>query len=508
MPLGKNNYDSDFCGSIPVNFINSIQPHGILLVLDKSDMKIIQASENVSDFLHTAVADILNKPLSFLIGETQISSIQQQRKQWPNPERMPLSLQVQTGRQQVDFAAVFHTLEKYYLIELLALKEEELNVSFIEVYQKIKYIMLALKDADSVEEIGEITVNEIKKLSGFDKVMLYRFDKDWNGTVIAEAKQEDMVSYLNLRFPASDVPKQARQLYFKNPYRLIPDINFTPARLIPVINPVIKSFTDLSACNLRAVPKVHIEYLNNMDVAASMSVPVIVHDRLWGLISCHHKIPRYPAHEVLSAIELLSTLVSAQIAAQERESTLKYKTSVDTLKIKILEQLYAENDLVSSIFPNASHILELFRAGGASLVIKDKIISTGEVPEDEQVRDLIRWLKRYHTEKVFTTHALSEIYEPAQVYKDISSGLMALNIAKSGESFFLLYRPEVIRTVQWGGNPNEAIHFEDDRKTYHPRNSFKVWKETARNTSHTWSEVEVEAAENLRVAMLEKIFSL
>lgn len=508
MPLGNKNYDSAFCGSIPINFINSIQPYGILMVLDKCEMKIIQASENVSHFLNTTVADILNKPLSTLVGEAQVSSIQQQLKKWPDPERIPIHLRFEYAHKQVDFAAVFHTLEKYFLIELLALEEEKMNISFIEIYQKIKYIMLALKDADSLKTIGEITVNEIKKMCGFDKVMLYKFDKDWNGTVIAEAKQKDMISYLNLRFPASDVPKQARNLYFKNPYRLIPNVNLIPARLIPVINPITNSFTDLSACNLRAVPKVHVEYLNNMDVVASMSVPVIVHDKLWGLISCHHKTPQYPAHEVLSAIELLSTLISAQIAAQERESTLKYKAKVDTLKLKILEQFYVENDLVSSIFPNASDILELFRAGGASLVLKDKIVSIGEVPEEEQIKDIVRWLKRCHSEKVFTTHALSEVHEPAQAYKDIGTGLMALNIGKSGESFFLVYRPEVIRTLQWGGNPNEAINFEDDGKTYHPRNSFNVWKETARNTSHTWSKEEIEAAEKLRVAMLEKIFKL
>lgn len=508
MPLDKKNYDSEFCGTIPVNFINSIQPHGVLMALEKNDLKVIQVSENISRFLDITVEEILNTPLSKLIGTEQNQKLKQQFEKWPVKERVPINLHVKTGQKQITFATTVHTLDKYLLAELVEVKEDEMHISFMEIYQKIKHIMLALKEADNLKSIGESTVHEIKKISGFDKVMLYKFDHDWNGTVVAEAKEEDMVSYLNLRFPASDVPQQTRGLYFKNPYRLIPDIHYTPARLLPVINPVTNSFTDLSACNLRAVPKVHIEYLTNMEVAASMSVPVIVHDRLWGLISCHHKTPIYPSQEILSALELLSTIVSAQIAAKEREIKLSYKTKVDNLKIKILEHLYAENDLVRSIFSNASDILELFRAGGASLVLRDKIVSTGEIPDEDQIKDIAKWLKRYQQEKVFTTHAFPEVYEPALVYKDIASGIMALNITNAGENYFLVFRPEATRTVQWGGNPNEAINFEKDGKTYHPRNSFQVWKEIVSDTSNKWSEEEAEAAENLRVAMLEKMYKL
>lgn len=507
MSLDKTNknYDSEFCGSIPLNFINSIQPHGLLIGVQKDSWKVIQVSENISQILNIAPKNILHQPFSAMLADNQLENIQARLKEWPVAERVPLNISLQSKEKTVHFSSVMHTYEQFYLIELLEVNEHEMNISFMEVYQKIKYISLALKDADSLKAIGEIAVEEIKKLSGFDKVMLYKFDRQWNGTVIAEARAEDMVSYLDLRFPASDIPRQSRELYLRNPHRLIPDTNFTPAKLVPVINPITHSFTDLSACNLRAVPKVHVEYLNNMGVEASMSVPIILHNQLWGLISCHHKTPKFPGVEILSAIELLATLISSSIASKETENSLKYKQKVDGLKINIFEQLYEKNDLISSISSNADNMLELFKADGLSLVLDDKIINTGNTPDDKQIQGIVKWLKRYQEEKVFTTQALPEIYEPAYAYKDISSGLMALNITHTHENYFLVYRPEVIQTVAWGGNPNEAINFEDDGKTYHPRNSFRVWKETVSHTSALWHKEEIEAADNLRIAMIEKL---
>ncbi len=449
--------------------------------------------------------NILNHSLATLIGDEQTAALKAQFDNWPVKERIPVYLHFQAGEKKLHFSAILHSQEKNFIIELKEIREQELSISFMDIYDKIKYVMLTLKKAQDVRSIGQIAVDELKDLTGFDKVMCYKFDENWNGTVIAEAKEEDMVPYLDLRFPASDVPRQSRNPYLTNPYRLIPDTNFTPAKLVPVLNPATYSFTDLSACNLWAVPKVHIEYLNNMEVQASMSVPIIVHEQLWGLISCHHKTPKYPDLQIRSAFELLSTIISTQVAAKEREDKLQYKTKVDELKLKILEQLYTDKDVAASFQANAQDMMKLFGIGGASLVVNNEVISKGKTPAEDHVKKLVRWVRRYHHEKICATQALSAEYEHAADFKDLGSGLLALHISHNGD-YLLGYRSEVIQTVSWGGNPNEAINFEKDGKVYHPRNSFNVWKETVSDISPPWREEELEAAEKLRVALLEKMF--
>ncbi len=190
-----------------------------------------------------------------LADKDQLERLQTRLADWPSTERMLLSLKLRCHEKSTQFSAVVHTYDKYYLVELQEASAQEAVPSLLESSQKVKKVFLALQEAENVTRIGEIAVDQIRELTGFDKVMLYRFDKQWNGTVIAEASAEEMVPYLGLRFPASDVPRQSRELYLHNPYRMIPDIHYKPARLIPIINPLTRSFTDLSACNLRAVQR-------------------------------------------------------------------------------------------------------------------------------------------------------------------------------------------------------------------------------------------------------------
>jgi light-regulated signal transduction histidine kinase (bacteriophytochrome) len=239
MNYSAKNYDSDFCGSLPLHNINLIQPYGYLVILSKPDLRIIQASENISYLLNKPVADIINSDFSSYIAESQQASLKNDFSVDGKIDRAPLALLLKTEQREIDCVAIVHSKPEYLILEI---EEQKESNSFIHVYQEVRFAMSAIEAAKSVREACETAATELKKLSGFNKVMLYRFDENWNGTVISEESDEGLESYLGLTFPASDIPKQARELYLKNPYRLIPSRDYAPVRLYPVRNSITNSF--------------------------------------------------------------------------------------------------------------------------------------------------------------------------------------------------------------------------------------------------------------------------
>ncbi|WP_460923499.1 GAF domain-containing protein [Pontibacter brevis] len=391
------------------------------------------------------------------------------------------------------------------LIEL----EENISASgeqsFLGLYQQIKYITSLLKQAGDTAEVAQLAADEIKKFTRFDRVLVYQFDEQWNGIVIGQAREADMADYMDLRFPASDVPKQARDLYFSNPYRLIPTRDYVPVRLIPVINPLTQRFTDLSDSNLRSVAGVHLEYLANLNIMASMSLPLIIDNKLWGLVSCHHKSPKNPSYELRSAMELLSGIVSAQIASKEREKTIMLQAQLRGVHARLLEQLYTVPDFADGLLTGATNLQELLNLTGVAVLFEGSIRTSGSTPGNQELKELAAWLRRNKKDGVFATDTLPKQYVQSKNYKDQASGLIALPINAEQGEYILGFRPEVIQTVNWGGNPNNAIQLEPDGKTYHPRNSFATYQETVKYTSLPWLAEETDAAEALRSAVLEKI---
>jgi two-component system, chemotaxis family, sensor kinase Cph1 len=259
------NYDSEFCGKVPIHLINTVQPYGVLVVLSRPSLEIIQISENAAEVFGKDARTLVQSPLSDYLDDAPLGFLRQIAAA-RSTEKIP---QVWKIKAQT-FLSLIHIKDNYILAEIegTPYREEEQR-SFVSIYQEIKYSMALIEGAASSTDVCTIAARELKRISGFDKVMIYRFDAEWNGTVIAEERAEKMESYYGYTFPASDIPRQARDLYLRNPYRSIPDRNYTPVRLYPVINPVTNSFIDLSDCNLRGVVAVHLEYLANMEVTAS-----------------------------------------------------------------------------------------------------------------------------------------------------------------------------------------------------------------------------------------------
>jgi two-component system, chemotaxis family, sensor kinase Cph1 len=497
--------DADFCGSIPLNFLNLIQSHGLLLVVQHNSFTIVQASDNTTQILGIEAERLVKQPLEDFIGWEQFGLLRQKLQQHQASTYLPFSLQWQTPKGHKHFSATLHNKEAYLLLELEEIHPKAQATAFTTMYQEISYLVSAIKEAGSLHALAQIASWELKQLSGFDRVMIYQFDRDWNGTVIGEAQEVDLPdSFLGLRFPSTDVPRQARELYLHTPFRIISDVDAAPAKLYPVVNPLSGSLTDIAECVLRAVPLVHLEYLRNMGVKSSMSTPIVIDGQLWGLISCHHRQAKFTSFEQRATFEIVSGIIGAKISSLIMEESFRYRSQLHKSELKLTEQLYSSKRLEEGLLANPTYLLELLEAGGVALITNGRIESAGEVPPERMLQALVRWLSRYNKEKVFATDALPGLFGDAAAQRSVASGLLALQIS-SGRQYLLAFRPEVLKLVHWGGNPHEAIKFEPDGKQYHPRNSFNLWKEKVEFSSHPWQAEVLEAAHTLRTAILEKL---
>jgi two-component system, chemotaxis family, sensor kinase Cph1 len=492
------NYDSELCGSLPIHLTNHIQPYGVLLVLDRGDFNVIQASENSNLVFGDSAEQMIGKPLHTYIPQATVEKIQQ-KLSTPFANPLPDQWRIRGAEHFV----LWHAKNSYLIAEIeIPGTETGEQSSFANVYHELKYAMNRIESAETLTSLWQIVVAEVKKVSGFDKIMVYQFDEEWNGTVLAEVLEPGMEVYLGITFPASDIPRQARELYKKNAYRYIPDRDAQPVRLYPVINSLTGAFIDLFDCNLRSVAAVHVEYLRNMDVAASMSIRIMKDNELWGLMACHHRTPRQLSFQMCSVLEMLSAAISAKLSLLVNKNNYQFDQNLKEKYTTLVKEIYAaaspDDTMVKS-----GRIAELFNAEGLAIIRNGLVRMWGKTPSEEDLHELTLWLSVQDIKGIYHTTSLSTVNDAAEPYKTACSGLLCLLIDPRRNDFLLLFRPEVVEMLQWGGNPDERIQFENDGKSYHPRNSFKIWQQTVTGRSAGWRKEELLLAEVLRNFLYE-----
>lgn len=501
MPENKN-YDAQFCGNLAIHQTNSIQDYGYLLVLAQENLEIIQGSENIDQIFENTIQALIGTNIATFLHAEDLTYLKTEISKGER-SRLPFNFTLNFPSGTVPVNILAHVKKDFIILEI----EKEADTterSFTDVFQEVRSFISTIEKTSSVIEICEASIREIRRISGFDGIRMYSFDEQWNGTVIAEEITGKLESYLGQTFPASDVPKQARALYIQNPYRLIPNRLYQSYRLYPVINPIFNGFLDLSDCNLRSIAGVHLEYMKNMGVTASMSIRVMAEGKLWGLISCHHETPKYLTVENRSIFEWLSMEISHRISAVIIQESLSRSAALLQKKALIIENIYSKGNILNGITEDQNQNLRsLFNATGF-LVHADGIVSSGgTVPENEVLDNIILWIKSKSLVNVFHTNNLSDVFEDADDYADVASGMLVIPINPGLGDFIVCFRPEVVKQIKWGGDPNQAINFEKDGKSYHPRNSFKLWLETVHGQSEAWSEQEMETAESLRNFLFE-----
>ncbi|MBO3459028.1 ATP-binding protein [Aetokthonos hydrillicola Thurmond2011] len=490
------------CDREPIHIPGLIQPHGILLVIEEPELKIIQVSNNTFELINRHPEELLNKPLKNLLSSKQVLSIKQcllEEFETVNPLKISIK---NNKKEDILFDAIIHRYDGLLICELEPKNLQE-NTDFETFYHLVKNTINKLQKSSTLQEMCQVVVKEVRKLTDFERVMIYQFNDEGVGSVIAEDKAEDLTPYLGLHYPASDIPKQAKKLYTLNWLRLIPSASYQPVELIPVNNPLTKRPVDLSLSVLRSVSPIHLEYLKNMGVDASMSISLIREKKLWGLIACHHSSPRYVSYSIRTACEFIGQIMSLELANKQENEDLDYSMKLKMIQSKFVESIPQSKNFIEGLLKYESGLLDIVSAQGVAICLDEQWTILGKTPQQLEMEELLAWVNAHSEDNIFYTHSLSKVYPQAKKFQGVASGLLALTISKVHKNYILWFRPEVIQTVNWGGNPDKPVELlEDGSQRLSPRKSFELWQQTVQGHSLPWKPCEIEAVTELRSAIV------
>lgn len=509
-------FDLNNCDREPIHRPGLIQSYGLLLVLGDPDLHIRQVSSNASEIVAIAPHDLLDRPLAEFIDADSITAVQgclDRSFEHINP--LPLTFTGGQGDRQRFNGIVHRAPSGEVVLELEPFVATEQH-SFLQFHRQIKDTLIALQATRNLDELCNLIVAEVRRLTGFDRVMVYRFNDKGDGYVIAEAKTPELEPFLGLSYPATDIPRQAKYLYTQNWLRLIPDFGYQASELIsnPIgtsiaettdeTKPGARSPLDMSLSVLRSVSPLHIEYMQNMGVTASMSISLMQDGKLWGLIACHHNRPKFVPYELRTVCEFLGQLMSTEIVNKEANDNLDYQLRLKDIQHRLIDRLAGATDFVAALVADTDLLLALTGATGAIICDGDDRVVIGRTPDEDTVTAILDWLPNQFERDVFATYALPSVYPETIADPQVASGLLAMAISTIQNRYVLWFRPEVLQTVTWAGKPEKDEHIEaDGTKTLRPRTSFEAWQETVRETSLPWLPCEVNGAIELRQAIVD-----
>ncbi|MDA0178723.1 ATP-binding protein [Solirubrobacter phytolaccae] len=460
------------CHREPIRTPGGIQAHGALLAADESTLEIVQASANAATIFNRSVLGVsLNELLTAEVVEQLQASAAD-----ATPNLRPL-------RTHMLDAYAYRPAEGVLVVELEPVGSR--TASLTRYQDEIARALGLLQDAPSVEELLWRAARVVRELTGSDRVWAYRFEPDDHGVIVAEEKREDLDAFLGLHYPASDIPPQARALFFQNRLRFIHDVETSATPLEPIVNPLTGEWLDLSRGVLRAVSPIHIQYLKNMGATASMSIALTTGDRLWGLISGHHYSgPLFVPHEVRATCELIGIVCSMQLQALEALEVSRRQGTLATKRSAVLDRVAASSSILDGLAAAGEDLLAVCGADGAAIRIDDELRLIGETPGD--VTALLDGLT---SAEVFATDD----------HAGEMPGVLAAPLAVARGNHIVWFRREYVRTIEWAHAPKSLAIKEVDR--LNPDGSFRTWAESVEGESKPWSTVEVESVAELRSAL-------
>ncbi|MDR9865709.1 ATP-binding protein [Pseudomonas baetica] len=489
------------CADEPIRFPGAIQPHGVLLTLSEPALDIIQVSANVENVLARPAEELIGQPLHQLIGDAYAGAVRGALQQPAFADAGPLNFQLNGTA----FDALLHRHQGVLILELEIHVEnfQPRNVAGNQTH--LGRMLQRLQAATSLQALYDISVKEIQAMTGYDRVLIYRFEDEGHGQVIAEASDPSMEVFNGLFFPASDIPEQARELYRTNWLRIIPDAAYQPVPLVPKLRPDTQTPLDLSFATLRSVSPIHCQYMKNMGVLSSMSISLLKGDKLWGLISCGNRQPLHVPHELRTACQTIGQVLSLQISALEAlEVSRQREEKVEALALLNQAMIDSPQNVFDGLANQPQVLMALVNAGGIAIIEDKQLHRYGNCPEPEEVRALHKWLQETG-EPVFASHHLSSVYPPAAHYQQVASGVLAMSLPKPVDNGVLWFRPEVKENINWSGDPRKPLALEssDAGLRLRPRTSFEIWKVEMAGISTKWSHGDLFAANDLRRSALE-----
>lgn len=473
------------CDQINLSDFNQIQSHGALLVLD-ANFIIIQYSENAPHLLSTPDTALLNQPiLDFL----QSSTLEDLNPNWiQESQQQYTEMMWHLPDSNIPILIFTHSQAGQFIIEIE--KNVDIAAERLHHYDVAQRVIATMNDSmhcETIDALGKSVCAGIKNLTGYDRVIIYKFnEQDHSGMVVGEALSDGLEPYLGLHFPANDVPTSVRDSYLKLPLRYIANIQDNPVKILPSGNGI-----DLSVTYLRMVAPVHVKYMHNMGITSSVSIAIMHGAVLWGLIACHHREPKYLTLNQRLVLLMLANIVSTQITTIE--STAQYKDEQHTIALQSILSLTLKESksLGEALELHYSDLMNLVSAQGMSVYLQNVLLNYGETPASDQVLQLISWLEEKKLSSTYSTVCLPLDYEPSLAYKDKACGLLAIKITSLDNHYLLFYKPELVNTISWAGNPSNTIEITKD--SYNPRESFKLFLETIRDHSSRWTTHDISS---------------
>lgn len=476
--------DLSNCEREEIHLAGSIQPHGALLVVSEPDHRVIQASANAAAFLN--LKQVIGMPLAELDGDLLFRILPHLD---PTSQGLPIAVRCRIGRPAAEFDGLLHRPPAGGLI----IELERAGPS-VDLTRQIASALEKIRTATSLRALCDEAATLFQDRTGYDRVMVYRFDDEGHGEVFSERRKPELEAYLGNRYPATDIPQMARRLYERTRVRVLVDVNYEPVPLQPRLSPLTGRDLDMSLCFLRSMSPIHLQYLKNMGVGATLVVSLVVGGKLWGLIACHHYEPRFIYFELRAVCELLAEAIATRIAALESFAQSQSEIFVQRLGQRMIEAISREGDWRAAIFDSSQSILQPLGASGSALIYEGQIISAGEVPGTQEIREIGAWLDTKRDNAVWATASLG-LDEPqfAGITK-VASGIAVTPISNNPGEYLIWFRPERIRTVTWGGDPLKPFVIGSNPSDLSPRRSFAQWHQLVEGTSEPWTSADISAA--------------
>ncbi|CAG2136917.1 ATP-binding protein [Cupriavidus plantarum] len=498
--IATNAVEAD-CAREPIHIPGGIQPHGYLLSVGEGGI-VVQVSANIGALVHADADAVLGQPLASVLGERGAQLVATALRDL-DAEGIPLyagSIDDPRGNMHAPLAIVVHRYDGATIVELEPARDT--SDVFASMYPLVRTFINSLQDVDDADALAVLAAREVHRITGYGRTLVYSFDDDGHGHVIAESLSPGYAGYLGQRFPASDIPPQARALYVRNRIRLIADADYVASPLVPPLHPATGRTTDLTYASLRSISPVHVQYMKNMGTWSSMSMSIVVRGRLWGLISCHHDTARVPPFEVRTACEHIAQVLSLQIEAKEDHAEADYRLELRRRQARLLASMANSEDFIDAIAADPRDLLDLPGATGAAVIFEGRVVRMGEAPPTDVIERLVGWFDK-RTEDVYATDNLAEAWPEAATLSPSTSGLLAVSLSRLFRNYVIWFRPEVVRTIRWAGDPRAKL--SKLSPSLSPRESFEVWTQTVRNRSAPWRQAEIEIAGEFRGALLNLV---
>ncbi len=494
------------CATEPIHQLGNIQPHGAILVVSSDSQRLVlQVSQNLGEFIDIPSDESCGKPLCELLGKTAKAQVEKLIQAAEKKNTATGVISVIHKNTHHDLLSHIYVSDGMIVIELTQEEVFQQDGQLAKLLLEFQQSLLNSESDSDIYKYLDAIAAFVRTLTKYDSVMIYRFDAQWNGEVISQDHIPTAPSYKDTHFPASDIPEQARRLYATNLVRVVVDIDALPVPVLPSLNPVTQNPLDMTYSALRSLSPIHIEYLRNMGIQASMSITLMQNNRLWGLIACHHMSPKASTISMRESAIFFSQMVSAKLSSFEAiEKNLKVDKANNIVN-RLLKSISAHtsDSLMNLLLPELQQLLE---SSGMIGVVEGKIYLNGEVPKPEEINVFLKWLGSKAEAEIFRSDYLGEQFAPAINYTDIVAGVLTTALSKDMRNCIIWVRKEKPRTVNWAGKYEEGF-VRNSAGGYRltPRKSFDIWTESWSGRCTPWTIVEYGIASMLSLALPESL---